>query len=66
MALTYQGVAALLTSFLTGRGIGQTLLDDVNYDAVSAERFRLSNQTRDRLATQPSLGKPVEPMRKSA
>ncbi len=66
MALTYQGLSALLASLLTGRGIGQILLADVNYDAVSAGRLRLANQTRERLASQRSLATPVDPLRKSA
>ncbi len=44
VALTYQGIAAAVTALMTGRGINETLLDDVNYDPVAVERLRRSPQ----------------------
>ncbi len=61
MALTYQGLAAAVIALMTGRGINQTLLDDVNYDPVAAECLRRSPQGRALLA--PADERPDAPQR---
>jgi predicted ATP-grasp superfamily ATP-dependent carboligase len=45
LAMACQGLTAAVKSFATGRPIGQTMLDDVNYDPVTADLLRLARQT---------------------
>jgi predicted ATP-grasp superfamily ATP-dependent carboligase len=49
LAMACQGTAAAVRSFASGRPIGQTMLDDVNYDAVTAEGLRIAKQNQERL-----------------
>jgi predicted ATP-grasp superfamily ATP-dependent carboligase len=42
LALTWQGILGALKALMTRRGISQTMLDDVNYDAVTVEQLRRS------------------------
>jgi len=49
LAMWCQGLAGAVKSLVTDRTIGETMLDDVNYDAVSAQRLRLNNPIEQRL-----------------
>jgi predicted ATP-grasp superfamily ATP-dependent carboligase len=65
VAQTFLGIGGAMTALLTGRGIGQTILDDVNYDAVAAKRLRVAIQAR-RLRTIPLPQNSAAPLRKGA
>ncbi|MBS0267197.1 MAG: hypothetical protein JSS02_35055 [Planctomycetes bacterium] len=45
VAMACQGISAVVRSLVTGRQIGETMLDDVNYDAVAAARMRETRST---------------------
>jgi predicted ATP-grasp superfamily ATP-dependent carboligase len=66
VALGYQAIGAALKSLLTGRPVNQTMLDDVNYDAVAAQRLRLLKQAPARAESRSSHPATVGPLRKSA
>jgi hypothetical protein len=50
-AMSCQGLTAAVKAFATGRQIGQTILDDVNYDAVTAGLLRVAKTSERRLET---------------
>jgi len=66
LALIAQAIAGALKSLITGRRLGQTMLDDVNYDAVSADRLRRRIAALAVPALVPALQRPVDPLRKIA
>jgi hypothetical protein len=57
-----QTIGAVLKSLLTGRPVGQTMLDDVNYDAVAVQRLRSRTEAGERnrfLNAYPDRDEPV-------
>ena len=56
LAMAYQGLTGAVKSLFTGQQIGQTILDDVNYDAVTTTRLRVAKQSAPCLQSAIAIG----------
>ena len=66
VALSYQAAIGLFKTMVTRRALGQTILDDVNYDTVAAETLRKSIATQALLSPAGALHGSARRLRKSA
>jgi predicted ATP-grasp superfamily ATP-dependent carboligase len=66
VALSYQAAIGLFKTVVTRRPLGQTILDDVNYDTVAAEALRESIAAQALLSPVGALHGSARPLRKSA
>jgi predicted ATP-grasp superfamily ATP-dependent carboligase len=66
MALAFQAVIGVVNALVTRRGLGQAILDDVNYDAVAAEALRRAIAAQAILPPVQGMQHPAQPLLKSA